>query len=537
MLSLSSPLKLRTTITLLVCFVIAIVLFAVHSVYLTQSTALSKSSLEEKAIAVAHTLTETPFVAKALQDRQQQAALQQYIESVRKKNDLLFIVVMDMQGIRHTHPDPTKVGQHFIGGDEVNALHGQEFISEAKGTLGDSLRIFTPLYDQGIQVGAIAVGISTAKVLEVIQTNRWVVYWALVFGALIGAVGAFYLARKIKSIMFGLEPSEIASLLEERSAILQSIREGVIAVDQDANITLINEAAKRLLRQHGSVEQLLMTESSKHWPKLLHLQEVLETGTSQQDEELMFNGMTLLTSSMPVRVNNQIVGAVVTFRDKTEVSQLIERLSGMSHYAEALRLQTHEFMNKLHVILGMVNIKAYDQLEHYILGVADHYQSEVGSLVKQIKDPVIAGFLLGKINRAKKAGIELTITEESYLPPSTQPAIVHELVTVMGNLLENAIEELAGCSEPAISIALDYEDSNLLCVIKDNGKGIDPDVLPYIFEQGFSTKGEGRGLGLHLVKQSLAKLGHSTIECKNNLGQGVCFMVTMPYLCEESTHD
>ena len=123
--------------------------------------------------------------------------------------------------------------------------------------------------------------------------------------------------------------------MEERSAILQSIREGVIAVDKHANITLINEEAKRLLRQNGSVETLLSKESSKHWPKLLHLQDVLESGVSQQDEELVFNGMTLLTNSVPVKVNGAIVGAVVSFRDKTEVSQLVQRLSGISNYAEA----------------------------------------------------------------------------------------------------------------------------------------------------------------------------------------------------------
>ena len=194
-------------------------------------------------------------------------------------------------------------------------------------------------------------------------------------------------------------------------------------------------------------------------------------------------------------------------------------------------------MNKLHVILGMVNIKAYDQLEHYIMGVAEHYHSEVGTLVRQIKDPVIAGFMLGKINRARELGIDLTVTEESYLPESTQPTITHELVTVLGNLLENSMEMLTGHPSAAISVALDYEDGNLMCVVKDNGDGIDPEVLPYIFEQGFSTKGEGRGLGLYLVKQSLTKLGHSTIECKNNPGRGVCFIVTLPYQCKEPSHD
>lgn len=534
MLRLSSPLKLRTRIMLLVCTVIALVLLVVHTIFVTQSTALTKNSLEEKARAVARTLAETPFVGAAINDPQQQQALQRYIESVRKHNELLYITVMDMNAIRHTHPDPKMIGQRFKGGDEVKALHGQESITEAMGSLGYSVRVITPFYYQGQQVGAIAAGLSTEKVEATISANLLFAYLALLFGGVVGAVGAFYLAHKIKSMMFGMEPSEIASLLEQRSAILHSIREGVIAVNTQSEITLINDEAKRLLRLNGSFNELLQGQGSKNWPKILHLQEVLQTGNAQYDEELSFNGLDLLSSSVPVRVNGQIAGAVVSFRDKTEVHQLVQRLSGISNYAEALRMQAHEFMNKLHVILGMVNIRAFDQLEHYIMGIAEQYHYDVGALMRQIKDPVIAGFLLGKINHAREEGITLTVTEDSYLPESSQLDQLHVLVTILGNLLENAIDALTGVPEPAITVALDYEEGSLFAVVKDNGKGIPDDVLPHIFERGFSTKGTERGLGLYLLKQSLAQFENSSIVCRNNPERGTSFIVTLPYMAKES---
>ncbi len=312
MLRLSSPLKLRTRIMLLVCTVIALVLLVVHAIFVTQSTALTKSSLEEKARAVARTLTETPFVGAAINDPEQQQALQKYIESVRKHNELLYITVMDMNAIRHTHPDPKMIGQRFQGGDEKKALRGEESITEAMGSLGNSVRVISPLYYQGKQVGAIAAGLSTEKIEATISANLLFAYIALLFGGVVGAIGAFYLAHKIKSIMFGLEPSEIASLLEQRSAMLQSIREGVIAVNAQSEITLINDEAKRLLRLSGSFNELLQDKGSKSWPKLLNLQEVLQTGTARHDEELKFNGLVLLSSSVPVRVNGQIAGAVVS---------------------------------------------------------------------------------------------------------------------------------------------------------------------------------------------------------------------------------
>jgi len=527
------PMKLRTTITLLVCSVIAVVLLVVHTVFVTQSTALSKNGLEEKTRAVARTLTEMPFIAAAIDLPSQQKALQDYIESVRKKNELLYIVVMDMNAIRHTHPNPGIIGQKFQGGDEMRALQGEETLSEAKGSLGSSVRVISPLYYQGRQVGAIAVGVSTNKVKSIIAANLWFAYMALLFGALIGAIGAYYLARKIKAMMFGLEPSEIASLLEQRSAILQSIREGVIAVNEKSEITLINAEAKRLLKLNGSFDELKQDERSKSWPKHLHLEDVLQSGVAKYDEELELNGRSLLISSVPVLVNAKITGAVVSFRDKTEITQLMERLSGVSDYAEALRMQTHEFMNKLHVILGMVNIRAFDQLQHYIMGIAEKYHNDVGGLVRRIQDPVIAGFLLGKINRAFDVGITITVTDDSYLPESTKPDQQHMLVTILGNLLENAIDELQEVEDPTIIVALDYDQGSVVCVVKDNGKGIDPDLLPYIFERGFSTKGSDRGLGLYLVKQSLAKLEDASIKCRNNTDRGACFIVTLPYVGKE----
>lgn len=530
---LSSPLKLRTRITLLVCSVIAVVLLVVHTIFVYQSTDLTKNSLEEKALAVAHTLSETPFVAAAIDVPEEQKALQDFVESIRKRNQLMYIVVMDMNAIRHTHPDPTKIGQRFQGGDEMRVLHGEDTMTEAMGSLGNSIRAMSPLYYHGQQVGAVAVGISTERVQARIAANLWFAYIALIFGGIVGAVGAYYLAHRIKAMMFGMEPNEIASLLEQRNAMLQSIREGVIAVNSVSEITIINDEAKRLLRQSSSLESLMHSEGRKHWAKLLHLEQVLETGVAQHDEELVFNGLSLLTSSVPIRVNGEITGAVVSFRDKTEVSQLVERLSGMSNYAEALRMQAHEFMNKLHVILGMVNIGAFEQLEHYIMGIAERYHSDVGALVRQIKDPVIAGFMLGKINRAGESGIQIKVTEDSYLPESLDSEQVHVLVTILGNLLENAIDALHGVPEPEITVALDYELGSLFCIVKDNGKGIADDVLPHIFEQGYSTKGSNRGLGLYLLKQSLAKYEHSSVECRNNPDQGASFIVSLPYSGKE----
>lgn len=141
---------------------------------------------------------------------------------------------------------------------------------------------------------------------------------------------------------------------------------------------------------------------------------------------------------VPVKSQNQVIGAISTFRDKTEISQLMQRIDGMVSYVDALRAHTHEFMNKLHVILGLLHMKRYDKLEEYIIQTAQNYQTDIGAIQRKVKSPVIAGFLLGKINRAKEAGVTLTLAEESQLPDTANEEQVAVLITVLGNLIENA---------------------------------------------------------------------------------------------------
>lgn len=536
MFGLKLPLKLRTTITLLVLLVVAMVLLVVHLFYLRQITEQTRFSLEEKAKAVSHTLVASPDVARMLLSPWQQTPLQNYIEQVRRQNNLLFVVIMDMQGIRHTHPNQSLLGQHFAGGDETRALNGMETIGEAQGTLGYSLRVITPLYHRGQQIGAIAVGISTQKLDELIEKNRLFTYIAVLFGAFIGTIGAFMLARQIKRIMFGLEPIEIADLFEQRNAMLHCIREGVLAVNVQAEVTLINDEAKSLFRRMMTTEAMLANEGSRTWPMLFNLQHVLQTGESRYDEEIIMNGITLLANCIPLRINGQITGAIVTFRDKTEVSQLIQRITGMSHYADALRGQTHEFMNKLHVILGLVSLRAYDQLENYIMDIADRYHADIGSLVRQIHDPVMAGFLLSKVNHAKEQGVEIDILTDPCLPESNNAHTAHELITIVGNLLENALDAMHGQIDGLIVLHFTWADDALLLEVSNNGPLIAADVAQKIFEQGFSTKGIHRGMGLYLVKQSVENM-QGTIACTSTLETGTCFTARLPYVAKEKVND
>ncbi|KAA8998493.1 two-component system sensor histidine kinase DcuS [Affinibrenneria salicis] len=529
MIKKKTPLKLGTSVILMVSAVIGAVLMVVYALLFFRINQLSEDHLREKAFAIARTFAASPVVIDDLNGLGNPELIQLSAERIRMRNQLLFVTVTDMNGIRHTHPERERIGGYFAGRDIYPALLGLENTAINRGTLDPALRVFTPVFNNdNKQIGVVALGIALTSVQKVINENRWMIPWTILAGALVGSLGTWFLVKALKRIMLGFEPFEISNLFEQRNAMLKSIKEGVIAVDTASRITIINDEAKRLFRQSAAPEKPPAENVSRRWLEELHLRQVLETGIARRDEEINFNGNLLLTNTVPVVVKGDIIGAIATFRDKTEVSQLLERLSGMSYYADALRAQSHEFMNKLHVILGMLHLKYYPQLEEYILKTASNYQSEIGSIIRKVKSPVIAGFLLGKINRAHDLGITLSITEDSLLPESEDMETTNELITVLGNLIENAMDALSGLENREISVSFHHQQGRLHCIVSDDGPGITPENQARIYQQGFSTKGSGRGIGLYLTRQSLEKIG-GTIDFESEPDVYTQFFVNIPY--------
>ncbi|XJZ26542.1 DcuS/MalK family sensor histidine kinase [Bacillota bacterium Lsc_1132] len=519
---------LQTRIILLVCSVVILSLLVTDLLITVQTSKDVQENLAEKATDVARMIASTNLVKEALTQQEKQEELQTFANEIRRKTNVEFVVVMDMKGIRKTHPVPDKVGKHFVGGDEGTVLRGKESVSVARGTLGLSLRSFTPVFDNsGKQIGAVAVGISLEKVNREIAKSRKIIYLAIGFGVLVGIIGALFLARKIKGILLGLEPNEIAKLLEERSSMLQSAREGIVAVDADGFITLVNHEGIRLFQKGGLNEPPIGKLMDEYLPTS-KICAVLHSGVPELDVELDLNGVTILANKVPVVVEGKTVGAIMSFRDKTEIKLLADQLAGTKLYAEALRAQTHEFMNKLHAIAGLNDIGDQQMLSAYIAKILNHQQTEVGFVVSRFKDPILAGFLLGKLSFARESGVELSISGDSILPEPADQEIVHEVITILGNLIDNALEAVTDSSSKKVSVRFDYFENILNIEVHDSGKGIEEVISRHVFLKGFSTKGENRGYGLFLVMQSLEKI-KGKIEVHSQKGKGTTFIVSIPY--------
>ena len=523
-----NPLKLETKIIILVWCMIALSLFVANYLINKNSTTIIENDISEHTMQIAHLTAISPIVVGALSNKYSQEKLQQYCLQVAETTKSQFVVVFDMNSMRISHPNSEKIGQRIVGGDEQEVLTGREYISQSLGTMGDSLRAFSPVYDDdGHQIGAVVVGITLNNVQHVVDKSQKMIYFCTVLGLFIGAVGAIILARKIKNTLLGLEPFAIAKMVEERSAMLQSIREGIIAVDQQANITLINHEARRLLNLAGVQCDPVGKSVSTYVPNT-HLEKILISGKAEYDQEQQLNGVNILTNRVPIRLNEKIVGAIATFRDITEIRTLAEELTGVSSYVEALRAQAHEFMNKMQVVLGMINMECYDQLAEYINRIASEHKVEINFVGRRIRDAVIAGFLLSKMSQAREMAVELILEEQSFMPETDNPNVTHHLVAILGNILNNAFDSMENSPQKRVTLLLQYDKGELKIKITDTGAGMNDETARLIFNKGFSTKDKNRGLGLGLVKANLELL-HGNIEFFSTIGKGTIFYINIPY--------
>lgn len=455
-----------------------------------------------RALAIARTLAQSEEVQKNVGRQGGALLIQPVAERTRLATGVEYIVIVDMEGIRYSHPVEERIGKKFTDLDLGPALANNEYISSAEGVLGPSVRAFVPVkVDEGTrQVGVVIVGILTPTIGSLLRTIQIQLYYSLGTGLIVGLLGSLYLARKIKSAMFSLEPEEIARLLEERVAVFQAMGEGIIAIDTDSRITIANDEARRII---GKGEEIIGRHIIEVIPDT-PLPEVLETGQAQINREMFLNDTVILVNRVPIRFKGEIIGAVSTFQDKTEVNRLAEELTGVKAFVEALRVQNHEHMNKLHTIAGLIQLEKHQQALDYIFDLTEEQQELTRLLTKNIFDNSIAGLLLGKYSRAKELRAELVIDRDTRLRELPSRLETGDLVVIVGNLIENALDAVRREETERRKIyfaMLDHPDY-LTITVMDRGAGIPEEKREMIFKQGFTTKGSAnRGLGLYLAKR------------------------------------
>lgn len=487
---------------------------------------LSNSLYEEigqRALMVAKTVAASPAIIDGIRSRDV-PGLNALARRLAQTNQALFIVIGDDQAIRLAHPDAARLG--FSMGDddgdygEEALIHGRAYVARAMGSLGESMRGKAPVIDPANQriLGIVSVGYSLSQVENTIGRYNLVLYGVVGLMLLVTAISAIVIAGRFKKAIFGLEPEEIAHLFRERDATLQSVREGIIAINRDGVITTANRAACHTLglspdtRLAGQHILDVLPDST--------LLSVLESHQPDFDHEVWLQGRQMVVNRLPVRQGDEVIGVVASFRRRDELDLVSRQLTRIQQYADTLRSQTHEYSNKLHTIAGLIQIGAHDEALALISSETSDHQSLLHLLLEAVPDPIIAGCLLGKYNRARELGLHLDIDPDSAMEDIPDAMPRDQLVSVLGNLIENALEATRKHTGPSGQVRLSMTDlgEELIFEVEDQGPGVPEAAQQAIFERGVSSKGEDHGIGLHLVQQFLNRWGGSvTVE---NLPEG-----------------
>ena len=520
-----SPLKIRTKIALLGIAFWCVGLLTVGLFLGGAMMEQFEKRLGENAKNIALSVSEIPDVQQYAGKPGGEKAIQPIAERIRRKTGAEYVVVFDMNGIRYSHPVPERIGKAFVGGDEGLVLHGETYVSKAIGTLGPSMRAFTPVFRNGEQVGAVAVGILLRDVQRSLGVLNRFLMTALLLGLLVGACGVAYLAWNIKRAMGGMEPFEIVRVTRELDGIIESVPEGIVAVDGNGRVSLMNSTAHALLNvrtdpRGKSVEDVIPNT---------RLPVVLRTGKAELGQEQLLKGSRILTSRLPIVSDGRVVGAIASFRDMSEAIALAEELTGVKRYVEALRARNHEFLNRLQAISGLIQLGEHDRAVAFISSVMESHQSLVSFIARRIKNPAVGGILLGKSSRCRELGVRFEIDPDSTLESGTSPGD-QILVTVIGNLLDNAVDAVVARSDGEVrkvEFSVFDESHTILISVRDSGEGMTDDVRDRIFEPGFSTKGKERGYGLFNLRNAVESIG-GDVSASCISGKGCEFVVCLP---------
>jgi two-component system, CitB family, sensor kinase len=466
---------------------------------------------EQRALAVAQTLASQPGLQQAVLAGDPggigpHGVVQSMATSVTRGTGAKFVVVTNAAGIRLSHRNPRLIGTPVWYPDREPESSepfrtGRPWMGIQHGTLGVEATGKTPIFSNGKLIGEVSVGFLTATVAgQVARTLPELAAYFLAVLAL-GVLAALALSRRLKRQTFGLELREIAALLQHREAMLHGIREGLLGYDKNERIVLANDLARQLLELPPdfvgrSLRQILPSG---------RLADVV-TGEIEGSDLLVLHGdRVLVANRMPIRhAGRHHLGWVVTFQDRTESEALKRQLDDAIGLTETLRAQSHEFANRLHTLVGLVELGRYTEAIQFVTDVSAARADLTERLQASIPDAKLVALILAKVSLADERDVRLRVMDDSHVDAPVSD--VSEVLTVVGNLIDNAIDAAAQAPKPRwVELTIVAAERDLLVRVRDSGPGVPHDMREAIFMDGVTTKssatGARRGLGLALVRQ------------------------------------
>lgn len=459
-------------------------------------------------------------------------AITQFMHQVVSHSDASFIVIGDNKGLHLFHSvHANVVGKTLIGGDNEEVLRGLTTTTIRKGGLGISLRSKAPIFDDNRQVvGIVSVGYLTSY-LDTITLGKAInIFIAAVLLLVALFIFSWFFTRGIKKQIFSLEPREIGLLVRQQKAMMESIYEGVIAVDSELRIEVINQAARKLLGLSQPTRALRGLAIGDVIAPVPFFTRTVMLEHDTHDEICCFNTLTVIASRVRIMLEDKLQGWVITFRDRNEIDSLSAQLSQVKRYVDNLRIMRHEQLNRMTTLSGLLHMERYDEAVRYIQAQSEHAQELLDFISSRFSSPTLCGLLLGKAARAREKGVELAFDPLCRMDRACLALGEAELISIIGNLLDNAIEatQRAALPHEPVEVLILLNERELIIEVADRGIGIDPTIREHIFERGMTTKHSGdHGIGLYLIASYVTQVGGS-IDVSDNDPRGAIFSLFIP---------
>lgn len=511
----------------------------------------------ERVSALSAAIAENPFVAMTIARANPSVALQPYAESLLRGAEVDFVTIMLPDRTRLTHPDPGQIGQPFMG-TIGPALAGRTFTETFAGTLGPSVRTVAPIHDaSGAIIALVASGITLRTVSEAINAQVPSAIAIAIGAAAIAALGSWLLSRSLRAATWGRRPDQIRRMFSYYESVLHSVREGLVLSDPAGRVVLYNDQAAEMLglrTQHLDEEGIAIDDL----PVSPALRAAIGGGARLIDEIHFTRDLVLVVNQEPALPSGRFaprvaMGTVTSLRDETEITRVSNELHSTRVLSDALRSQTHEFANRLHTIVSLIELGRADEALRLATGELAGGRQLADDIVGTVSEPVLAALLMGKSAQAHERGVALHLDCAHDLDTSGISSL--DLVTVLGNLVDNALDAatprtpaVLPCVSPDPVPAAPEHDARpwveiylanlagvsgerrLVLQISDSGSGLDRRDLARAAERGYSTKdpgAHGRGLGLALVAQTVARHG-GTIEARREPRSAITVELPLP---------
>jgi len=458
---------------------------------------------------VAEAIAQSPIL---LEQEPDSLVLNEYLDSLKDTLDNIDVIsVVDSNLVRLYHSNRELIGTTYDGTiPKFDSEDEGYYAMNASGPSGTQRRAYAAIYDEeGNYIGFVMAIMLMQNIHKETWQTAFIFILITIAAILMELLISTEMSSTIKKSLMGYEPDVFSAMYRIRDNILESLDEGIIAIDNEGSVQFVNSAATSMLNQMGNG---LATKI-----------------VGEKIDNMQLGSETLFVDRLPIKENEVCVGEIAILHDRAEYTKLMEDLTGTRYLVDSMRANNHDFTNKLHVILGLIQMGMYEKAISYIENITIVQRATISKIMSTVQEPSVAALLIGKTARASELNIKFILREGCFYSNTDMQLPSELLVTVIGNLIENAFEAMNESMDYDVQKELIFgiysRPGAVLITTDDTGIGISPERLPRIFEKGFSTKGEGRGTGLYQVKEMVERYG-GTISVESQEGVGSSFSVS-----------